>query len=118
MKKTIFTLTAGAMALASSAALAEHHGDKKMSDADKMAKMEAKTAERFAAMDADGSGTVSKAEYMAAKAAEAEKDWAKGAEFLGDDGEASLDEVKAYQAAEKAKKKAKYKAMKEGKKDM
>lgn len=119
MKKSIFTLTAGVMALAASAAIAGHHeGDKKMSKEDYKAKMEAKTAERFAAMDTDGSGTVSKAEYMAAKAAEAEKDWAKGAEFLGDDGEASLEEVMAYQAAMKAEKKAKHKAMKEGKKDM
>ncbi len=120
MKKTIFTLTAGVIALATGAAIAGHHEgkDKEAMHAEHMAKMEAKTAERFAAMDTDGSGNVSKAEFIAARTAAAEKEWADGADYLGDDGEASLDEVMAYQEAKMAEKKAKHEAMKEAKKDM
>ncbi len=113
MRKTIFTLTAGAVALAAGAAMAGHHGDKKMSAEEHQAKMDAKLEEGFAAMDTDGSGTVSKAEFMASRMAKAEEEWADGADYLGDDGEASLEEVKAYRAAKKAEKKAKYEAKKE-----
>ena len=115
MKKSIlFTLTAGAAALAASAAVANHHegGDKDKSamHAEHMAKMEAKMAEKFAAADTDGSGTVSKAEFMAAKMAAAEKEWADGADYLGDDGEASMEEMKAYHKAQMEKKMAEHKA--------
>ncbi len=115
MKRTIFTLTAGAVALAAGAAIA---GDekKKMSWDEKKAKMEAKLEEKFAKVDANGDGSVTSAEYMAYKTAEAEKDWAKWVE--GDaDGAITLDEAKAKQAAKMAEKKAKYKAKKEGRKD-
>ncbi len=117
MKKTIFTLTAGAMALAASAAMAGHHEgkDKEAMHAEHKAKMEAKIAEKFAAADTDGSGTISKGEFIAAKMAAAEKEWADGAEYMGDDGEASLEEVMARHHARMEKKKAKHKAMKEKK---
>jgi len=114
MKKTIFTLTAGAMALAASAAMAGDDKGKKMSWEDKQAKMEAKLEKKFAKVDANGDGTVTSDEYMAYKTAEAEKDWAKWVE--GDaDGAITLDEAKAKQAAHMAEKKAKYEAKKKDK---
>ncbi len=115
MKKTIFTLTAGAVALAASAAMAGHHGDKKkMSAEEYAAKKEAKLEEKFAKMDANSDGSVSADEYMAYKTAQAEKDWAKWIE--GDnDGAMTLDEAKAKQAAYMAEKKAKMKEKKEKK---
>lgn len=118
MKKSmIATLMIGAGALAASASLAKHHEGKEGEHADYKAKMEAKLAESFAATDTDGSGTISRAEYLAAKMAAAEKEWDSHTEFLGDDGEASLDEVKAYHAAKNEKKKAARKAKKEKKGD-
>ena len=112
MKKTIFTLTAGAVALAASAAIAGHHeGKKEMSEADYKAKMEAKLEEKFAKVDANGDGAVTSEEYMAYKTAEAEAEWAKWTE--GDaDGQVTLAEAKAMQAERMAEKKA----MKEAKK--
>lgn len=113
MKKTIFTLTAGAMALASSAAFAGHHEGKKMSKEEKMAKMEAKLEEKFAKIDTNGDGSVSADEYMAYKTAEAQASWAEWTE--GDaDGVVTLEEAKAMQKAKWAEKKAK---MKDKKKD-
>lgn len=111
MKKTIFTLTAGAIALASSVAVAGHHEGKKMTKEEKMAKMEAKLEEKFAKVDANGDGSVSADEFMAYKTAEAEAEWAKWTE--GDaDGAVTLDEAKAMQAKHMAEKKAKYEAKK------
>ncbi|MBT8472677.1 MAG: hypothetical protein HKN14_12680 [Marinicaulis sp.] len=122
MKKSLLVIGAGAVALAASAFAGHHEGEKMDGDkaakhAEHMAKMEAKMAEKFAAADTDGSGTVSKDEFMAARMAEAEAEWADGADYLGDDGEASLEEVMAYNKAKMEAKKAKHKAMKEGKKD-
>ncbi len=114
MKKTIFTLTAGAVALAAGAAMAGHHGDKKkMSAEEYKAKMEAKLEEKFAKIDANGDGSVTSAEYMAYKTAAAEKDWAEWTEG-DDDGAITLEEAKAKQAAHMAEKKAKMKEKKDG----
>ena len=114
MKKTIFTLTAAAVALASGAAMAGHHGDKKMSDEEHKAKMEAKLAEKFAKVDANGDGSVSADEFMAHKTAEAEKEWAKWTD--GDaDGAVTLEEATAKMHARMAEKKAKYEAKKKEK---
>lgn len=114
MKKTIFTLTAVAVALAAGAAMAGPEHKDHMSDAEHKAKMEAKLAEKFAKIDANGDGSVSSAEYMAHKTAEAEKDWAKWTE--GDaDGAVTLEEATAKMHAHMAEKKAKYEAKKKEK---
>jgi RNA exonuclease 4 len=117
MRKTIFTLTAGAVALAAGAAFAGHHeGKKEMTKEEKMAKMEAKLEEKFAKIDANSDGSISADEFMAYKTAEAEADWAKWTE--GDaDGAVTLEEAKAMQAKKMAEKKAKYEAKKKEKKD-
>ncbi|WP_425407839.1 hypothetical protein [Hyphococcus sp.] len=99
MNKTVFSLIAGAGALAASSAIAGHHEEGKM---DHEAKLEAK----FAEVDANGDGNVSSEEYMAYKTAEAESEWAKWAESAGDDGMVSLEEAKAHQAAMMAEKEA------------
>ncbi|MEO1252090.1 MAG: hypothetical protein AAFW81_07085 [Pseudomonadota bacterium] len=114
MRKAIITLTAGAAALAMGAAFAGHHeGKKEMSWEEKEAKAMAELEEMHAKVDANGDGSVTEDEYMAHKAAEAAKKWAKWTE--GDaDGAITLEEAKAIQAARMAEKRAKY----EEKKDM
>ncbi len=113
MKKSIFTLTAAAVALAAGAAFAGD-GKKEMTAEEHKAKMEAKLAEKFAKIDANGDGSVSSAEYMAYKNAEAEKDWAKWTEG-DDDGAVTLEEATAKMHAHMAEKKAKYKEKKKEK---
>ncbi len=115
MKKTIFTLTAGAVALAASAALAGHHeGKKEMTAEEYKAKAEEKLAKKFAKVDANSDGSVTADEYMAYKTAEAEKDWAKWSD--GDDA-ITLEEATAKMHAHRAEKKAKMKAKKEAMKE-
>ena len=94
MRKLLVAAIVGAGAFAASSAMA---GDKK--------DWEAKVEESFAAMDTDNSGTVSRDEYLAHKAAKAGKHWDK--HELGDDGELSLEEAKAHYKAMKEKKKKK-----------
>lgn len=107
MKKMTLTASiAGASVLIAATALAEHHGQKKEGH-----DWEAKMAAKFAEVDADGSGAISRDEFLAHKAAAAEKEWDEHAEVAGDDGEVSLDEAKAYHKAKYEAKKAK---MKEG----
>lgn len=102
MKKTAIALIAGAGALAAASAFAEHHEGKKEGY-----DWEAKLAEKFAAIDTDGSGAISSEEFMAYKMAEAEKSWAN--HDLGDDGELSLEEAKAHHMAMMKAKKDKMK---------
>ena len=68
---------------------------------------EAKLEEKFNAIDANGDGSVSEAEYLAAKTADAREHYAK---VSGGDGSLTLDEAKA---AYKEKKKKHKKKMKE-----
>ncbi|MEL7485683.1 MAG: hypothetical protein AAGJ87_00550 [Pseudomonadota bacterium] len=90
MKKlAIAASAAGLFAFSAGAALA---GDKNW---------EAKLEEKFSAMDADGSGGVSEAEYLAAKSEKARANFAK---MAGDDGELTLAEVVAAEKAYREKK--------------
>lgn len=104
MKKTTIALFAGASALAAASAFAGHHEG--MSDEEKMAAWNAKIEAKFAEVDTDADGQITKEEYMAYKMAEAEAAWDDHADYLGDDGMASLDEAKAYHKAKWAEKKA------------
>ena len=115
MKKTIFTLTAATVALAAGAALAGHGEKKEMSAEEHKAKMEAKLAEKFAKVDANEDGSITSAEFMAYKTAEAEEEWAKWTEG-DDDGAVTLEEATAKMHAHMAEKKAKYEAKKKKKK--
>jgi len=100
MKATTIALIASAGVFATASAFAEHHkGDDTM---DVNAKIEA----AFAKVDANADGNISSEEYLAYKAAEAEKAWAEYATAAGDDGLVSLDEAKAHHAAKMAKKEA------------
>ena len=101
MKKILFAAVAGAGLVAAGAAIA---GDD----------WEAKFAAHFAEVDTSGDGNISNEEYLAYKAAKAEKSWAK--HDLGDDGMLSLEEAKAYHKAMKKKKHAEHKE-KHGDKD-
>ncbi|MEM8770618.1 MAG: hypothetical protein AAGD92_03105 [Pseudomonadota bacterium] len=107
MKKTLVISLCTAASLTAGAAFAGHHEEKKGDYAEKAAQeLEAK----FAKADGDGNGAISGEEFMAAKMAEAEKEWAKWLE--GDangDGAMSLDEAKAVQAKHMAMKKEKMK---------
>ena len=105
MKTTFCALLVGAGALVSSAAIA---GDKKDGDYD----WEAKVEEHFNKVDANGDGQVTREEFLAYKAAKAEKEWDKHAEAAGDDGQVSLDEAKAMHKAKKEKHHKKHKEMK------
>jgi len=67
---------------------------------------EAKLEEKFNAVDANGDGSVTEAEYLAHKAAEASESYA---ELSGGDGSLTLDEAKAAYKAKKEKYKAKKK---------
>jgi hypothetical protein len=100
MNKTTLSLLAGFGALAAATAFA--NPDKK-EDAD----WDAKIAAHFAEVDANADGNVSGEEFLAYKAAEAEKHWAKMAEGAGDDGLISLDEMKALHKAKMDAKAAK-----------
>lgn len=99
MKKSLFALVAAAGAIATASAFAGDH--KKMTEAEKEAKM----AEHFAEVDSNGDGMVSSEEFLAYKAAKAEEKWAKMAEYAGDDGMISMDEMKAMHKAKMEKKK-------------
>ena len=93
MRKVAITALTAVFALATTSAFANHHEER-----------EAKFAEKFAAMDTDGNGTVSEEEYVAAAATKASKKFAKVA---GDDGELTLEEAKAAKKKKHKKKKAK-----------
>ncbi len=109
MKKTLLSVLAGAGALATASAFAEHHEKKDKVDWD--AKLEA----HFAEVDANGDGNISSEEFLAYKAGKAEKHWEKMAEGAGDDGMVSLEEMKAMHKAKMEKKKKKKKEkMKDG----
>lgn len=116
MKRALLTSMIGAIALAGSGiAFAGHHEggeheDKAKKHAEYKAKKEEKLKARFAAADTDENGSISREEFLAQKAAEAEKSWAKHAEYLGDDGELSMDEAKAMMKAKWAERKGKGKA--------
>ena len=97
MNKRTLALFAGASALAAASAFANHHEKKGEGDAD------AKLAAHFAEIDANGDGNISGDEFLAYKAAQAEKHWAKMAEGAGDDGLISLAEMKAMHKAKKEK---------------
>ena len=104
MKKTTLPILAAAGALAAASAFA---GDKdKKGEKDWDAKMDA----HFAEIDANSDGNISGAEFLAYKAAEAEKHWAKMAEGAGDDGVVSREEMKAMHKA----KMEEYKKKKDG----
>lgn len=99
MNKTALVLAAfGATALTSGAAFA---------GSDWEAKLEAK----FAAIDSNGDGIVSEAEYLAHKSAKASEHFAK---VSGGDGSLTLTEAKAAYKAEYKARKAKYKDKKHG----
>jgi len=92
MKKTTLTITVlGIFAFAATGAIA---GDK----------WEAKMEAKFTAIDANGDGGVSEAEYLAYKAEKARSSFA---EISGDDGVLTLAEAKAARKAEYAKKRKK-----------
>ena len=95
MKLKMTTAILGAAAFGAVAAVAGEKGD-----GDWEAKLEAK----FAEIDADADGSVSEAEYLEYKAAEAKKSFA---EMGGGDGVVTLDEAKQAYAAKMAEKKAK-----------
>ena len=101
MNKTTLSLFAGFAALAAASAFANHH--EKKSDGD----WDDKIAAHFAEIDANGDGNISSEEFLAYKAAQAEKHWAKMAEGAGDDGMISLDEMKAMHKAKMDAKAAK-----------
>lgn len=104
-----FLIIAIGAAVVATPALADHHGKKGDYAAKKQAKLEA----HFGKVDADGSGNISRAEFLAYRAAKAEKEWdSQTDEYLGDDGELSIEEAKAYHEAKRAAKKEKYKAKK------
>jgi len=65
-------------------------------------KHEAKMAEKFAAMDVDGNGTISEAEYLAHKTEKARKHFSK---VSGGDGELTLEEAKEARKKRYEKKK-------------
>ena len=106
MKMKMIALIAGASALGATAAMAGHHGKGEKD-------WEAKVEEHFAEVDANGNGQVTREEYLAYKAAKAEKSWDKHGEYAGDDGQVSLDEAKAMNKAKMEKKKEKYKKKEE-----
>lgn len=91
MNKTTISILVAAGALAAASAFA---GDKK-DGKDWDAKMDA----HFAEIDANGDGNISQEEFLAYKAAEAQKHWAKMAEGAGDDGMLSREEMKAMHKA-------------------
>ena len=103
MKKTAFVLIAGATAFAAASAFAGHHEGKKE---DHMEKMTAKLEAKFAKVDADGNGQITRDEFMAYKMAEAEEAWNAHGEYIGDDEQVSLEEAKAYHMAKMADHKA------------
>ena len=113
MKKMLPILLLGASAFAT-AAYANHHGDKDGNHAERQAKKEAKAAEHFAEVDTDGSGNISRAEFIAYKTAKAENEWDSNTEFAGDDGELSLEEMKAFHKAKRQERRKKYKGHKKG----
>lgn len=91
MNKTTISILVAAGALVAASAFAGEKKDGKDWDA----KMDA----HFAEIDANSDGNISSEEFLAYKAAEAEKHWAKMAEGAGDDGMISLDEMKAMHKA-------------------
>jgi Ca2+-binding EF-hand superfamily protein len=103
MNKTTLALLAGAAALAAATAFA--NPDKKDGD------WEAKLSAHFAEIDANTDGNISGDEFLAYKAAEAQKHWDMMAANAGDDGVISLEEMKAHHKAMKAEMKDKKEGM-------
>jgi len=100
MKLKLTTAILGAAVFGAVAAVA---GDPKGADG-----WEAKLETKFAEIDADADGSVSEAEYLEYKAAEAKQSFA---EMGGDDGIVTLDEAKQAYAAKMAEKEAMKKEM-------
>jgi Ca2+-binding EF-hand superfamily protein len=107
MKKMILIASAGAVAFAGAAFAGHHEKMEKGDGKDRDAKIEA----HFKEVDANGDGKVTEQEMVDYVTAKAKKEFAA---MSGGDGEASLDEAKAYHKAKHEKMMKEHEMKREG----